>query len=199
MIIYLPTRGFEGGRIALGRTQSFLNAIIHSPDVSCYGGCLYILAELCPILVCTSPRGLLNIAPGSSDNPQVSFTGWPFVLHQGGALSLDDRPHFGRLGVKLIVSLLGIFAAGNQGCAVHGVSENFPLLCGRNFGLWGIELFLKSLRKLWHEVWLWHLADLYTRVTLFLSAMEPLWLQYDLATHQGVVCVAISAVVRARV
>ena len=47
----------------------------HSPDVPCYGGCRYILAELCPILVCTSPRGLLNLAPGSPENLQVSFAG----------------------------------------------------------------------------------------------------------------------------
>ena len=72
---YRPTRRFEGRRLALGGTQCLLNAIIHSPDVSCYGGCLYILAELCPILVCTSPRGLLNLAPGSSENLQVPFAG----------------------------------------------------------------------------------------------------------------------------
>ena len=32
-------------------------------------------AELCPILICTSPRGLLNLVPGSSDNLQVPFAG----------------------------------------------------------------------------------------------------------------------------
>ena len=32
---------------------------------------------------------------------------------------------------------------------------------------------------------------------LFFGAMEPLWLQPDLATHQRVVCVAIRTVVRA--
>ena len=74
------------GRLALGRTQCLLNAIVHSPDVPCYGGCLYILAELCPILARTSPRGLLNLAPGSSDNLQVPFVGWLFVFNQGGAL-----------------------------------------------------------------------------------------------------------------
>ena len=72
---HLPTRGFERGRLALGRTQCLLHAIVHSPDVPCYGGCLYILAELCPILVRTSPRGLLNLAPGSSENLQVPFAG----------------------------------------------------------------------------------------------------------------------------
>ena len=72
---YHPTRGFEGGGLALGRSQCFLNAIVNSPDVPCYGSCLYILDELCPILVCTSPRGLLNLAPGSSDNLQVPFAG----------------------------------------------------------------------------------------------------------------------------
>ena len=72
---YLPTGGFEGVRLAMGRTQCLLNAIVHSPDVPCYGGCLYILAELCPILVRTSPCGLLNLAPGSSDNLQVPFAG----------------------------------------------------------------------------------------------------------------------------
>ena len=70
---YVPTRGFERGRRALGGTQCLLNAIVHSPDVPCYGGCL--LAELCPILVRTSSRGLLNIAPGSSENLQVPFAG----------------------------------------------------------------------------------------------------------------------------
>ena len=100
-----PTRRFEGGRLALGRTQCLRNAIIHSHDVSCYGGCLYSLAELCPILVCISPRGLLNLAPGSSENLQVPFDGWPFVLNQGFALSLDDGSHFGRSGVRPIVSL----------------------------------------------------------------------------------------------
>ena len=35
------------GCLALGRTQCHRNAIVHSPDVPCYGGCLYILAELC--------------------------------------------------------------------------------------------------------------------------------------------------------
>ena len=64
-----PTRGFEGeARLALGRTQCLLNDIVHSPDVPCYGGCLYILAQLCPIHVCTSPRGLSNLAPGTSAN-----------------------------------------------------------------------------------------------------------------------------------
>ena len=38
---YLPTRGFEGGRLALGRTQCLLNAIVHSPDVPCYVMYLY--------------------------------------------------------------------------------------------------------------------------------------------------------------
>ena len=33
---------------------------------------------------------------------------------------------------------------GSQGYAVHGVSENFPLLCGRVFGLWGTELSLSK-------------------------------------------------------
>ena len=78
---YLPTRLFEGeggGRLALGRTQCLLNAIVHSPDVPCYGGCLYILAELRPILICTSPHSLLNLAPGSSENLQVPFAGWLF-------------------------------------------------------------------------------------------------------------------------
>ena len=62
----------------MGTTQCLLNAIVYSPGVPCYGGCLYILAELCPILVCTdctSPRCLLNLAPGSSENRQVSFAG----------------------------------------------------------------------------------------------------------------------------
>ena len=27
---------------------------------------------------------------------------------------------------------------------MHGVSENFPLLCGRVFGLWGTELSLSK-------------------------------------------------------
>ena len=72
---YLPTRIFERGCLALGRTKCLLNAIVHSPDVPCYGGCLYILAELCPILVRTSPRGLLNLAPGSSEKLQVPFAG----------------------------------------------------------------------------------------------------------------------------
>ena len=63
---YLHTGGFERGRLVLSRTQCLLNVIVHSPDVLCYGGCLYILAELCPILVRTSPRGLLNLATGSS-------------------------------------------------------------------------------------------------------------------------------------
>ena len=72
---YLTTRRCKRGRLALGRTQCLLNATVHSPDVPCYGGCLYILAELCPILVRTSPRGLLNLAPGSSENLQVPFAG----------------------------------------------------------------------------------------------------------------------------
>ena len=38
---YLPTIGFERGRLGLGRTQCLLNLIVHSPDVPCYGGCLY--------------------------------------------------------------------------------------------------------------------------------------------------------------
>ena len=62
---YLPTRGFEGSRLALDRTQCLLNAIVYAFDVLCYGGCLYILAELCTILVRTSPRGLLNLAPAA--------------------------------------------------------------------------------------------------------------------------------------
>ena len=72
---YLPIRGFEGGRLALGRTQCLRNAIVHSSDVPCYGGCLYILAKLCPILVRTSLRGLFNLAPGSSENLQVPYAG----------------------------------------------------------------------------------------------------------------------------
>ena len=133
---YLPIRGIEGRRLALGRTQCLLHAIIHSPDVPSYGGCIYILAELCPILVCTSPRGLLNLVSGSSDNLQVPFAGWLIVLNQGGALSFDDGSHFGRLVVKPVVNIWGLVLECSQGCAVHGVSENFPLLCGRIFGMW---------------------------------------------------------------
>ena len=55
----------------MGRTQRLLNAIVHSPDVPCYDGCLYILTELCAILVRTSPHGLSNLAPGSSENMHV--------------------------------------------------------------------------------------------------------------------------------
>ena len=82
---------------------------------------------------------------------------------------------------------------------MHGVSENFPLLCGRVFGRatpdslskasancdmrFGCDILLTSIRD--------------SGVPLFLSAMEPLWLQPDLATHQVVVCVAIRTVVRA--
>ena len=135
------------GRLALGWTQCLLNDIIDSPDVSCYGGCLYIPAELCPILVCTSPRGLLNLAPGSSENLQVPFAGRPFVLNHGFALCLDDVSHVGRLGVKPTANLWGLFPEGSQVCAVHGVSENFPLLCGRVFGLCCPEFSLKSVRK----------------------------------------------------
>ena len=72
---YLPTRGYEVGHLVLGRTQCLLNAILNSSDVPCYGGGLYILAELCPILVLTSPRGLLNLALGSFENLQVPFVG----------------------------------------------------------------------------------------------------------------------------
>ena len=63
--------------LAVGRSQCLLNTIVglHSPDVPCYGGCLDILAELYPILVRTSPRGLLNLAPGSNENLQVPFDG----------------------------------------------------------------------------------------------------------------------------
>ena len=43
---YLPSRGFEGG-LALGRTQCLLNAIIHSLEVPCYGGSLYISWLIC--------------------------------------------------------------------------------------------------------------------------------------------------------
>ena len=39
------------------------------------GGCMYTLAALCPILIRTSLRGLLNLAPGSSENMQVPFAG----------------------------------------------------------------------------------------------------------------------------
>ena len=48
----------------------------------------YILAELCPVLVCTSPRILSNLAHGSSENLQDPFDGGLFVFNQGGALSL---------------------------------------------------------------------------------------------------------------
>ena len=73
---YLPTIEDLRVRLALGRTlQCRLNAIVHSPAVPCYGGSLYILAKQCPILVRTSPRGLLNVAPGSSENMQVPFAG----------------------------------------------------------------------------------------------------------------------------
>ena len=49
---YLPTRGFEGAVLLWVRS---------------YGGCLYILAELCPILVGTSPRDVFNLAHGNSE------------------------------------------------------------------------------------------------------------------------------------
>ena len=69
---YRPTRRFEGGVLLY---QCLVNAIIHSPDVSCHAGCLYIVAGLCPILVCTLHRGVLNLAPGSYANLQVPFAG----------------------------------------------------------------------------------------------------------------------------
>ena len=67
---YLPTRGFERGRIrlALYRTQCI-------PLMFPVIAAVCIMAELCTILVRTSPRGLLNFAPGSSENLQVPFAG----------------------------------------------------------------------------------------------------------------------------
>ena len=135
------------GRLALGRTQCLLNAIIPFPDFSCFGGCQYILAELCPILVCTSPRGLLNLAPGSSENLQVPLAGLPYVLNQGFALSLDDGSHFGRLGVKPIVSLWCIFPEGSL-CGAWCLGEFPTSLWQSGVGLWGTEFSLKSLREL---------------------------------------------------
>ena len=104
---YLPIGVFEVGCPVLGRTQYplILNVI---PLMFPVMAAVCILAELCPILVCTSHHGLLNLALGSSQNLQVPFAAWLFVLNPGG-----DGSHFGRLGViKPIVSLRGSFPEG---------------------------------------------------------------------------------------
>ena len=51
--------------------------------------------------------------------------------------------------------------------------------------------------SLLHKVWLAHLADVDARIPLLLATMVPLGLELDLAAHQGVVCVAVRAVVGA--
>ena len=83
---------------------------------------------------------------------------------------------------------------------VHGVSEHFQPPCGIVFGLWGNEISLSLSLSLYLSLYIYiylSLAATNTRVPLFLSAMDPLWLQPDRATHQGVVCVASRTVVRA--
>jgi len=51
--------------------------------------------------------------------------------------------------------------------------------------------------KLLHKVWLAQLADINARIPLLLAAVIPLGLELDLAAHQGVVCIAVRAVIRA--
>ncbi|CAE1245838.1 unnamed protein product [Acanthosepion pharaonis] len=55
-------------------------------------------------------------------------------------------------------------------------------------------LVLKPLGKLLHKAWLAYLADINARIPLLLATAEPLELEFDLAEHQGVVCVTVRAV-----
>ena len=86
---------------------------------------------------------------------------------------------------------------GSQSSAVHSVTQNFPLLCGRVTRLQGSRFLLKGLSELLPEVWLRHLADIDMRDPLCLCAVEFLWLYPDLTAHQGVVCITVRTMVRA--
>lgn len=79
---------------------------------------------------------------------------------------------------------------------MRGVPQGRALLRGRVSGSRACPLVLKPLEKPLHKVWLAHLAGINARILLLLAAMELLWLEPDLAAHQGVVCIAVSAVLR---
>ena len=63
-----PGRKSEGGGHDQGRSQCFLDAAVHSPNVPRYGGRLDVLAEFCSVFVCAAPSILLSLAPGNPEN-----------------------------------------------------------------------------------------------------------------------------------
>ena len=58
-------------------------------------------------------------------------------------------------------------------------------------------MILKPLSKLLFKIRLAQLSDINTRAPFLLATVEPFRMEPDLATHQGVVCVTVRAVVRA--
>ena len=58
-------------------------------------------------------------------------------------------------------------------------------------------MILKPLSKLLFKIRLAQLNDINTRAPFLLATVEPFRMEPDLATHQGVVCVTVRAVVRA--
>ena len=85
-----PARRCEGSSLVQGRSQCLLDAIVHSPDVSLYGGRLDVLAEFCPVFVCAAPSSLLSLAPGNPENLWVPLAGCAFVLCEGSSLGFND-------------------------------------------------------------------------------------------------------------
>ena len=64
----LSSGGLQGRSLARDWHERFLDAIVHPSDVTCDGGCLYVVAELCSELVGAASGCLLDVAPSSPES-----------------------------------------------------------------------------------------------------------------------------------
>ena len=100
-----PSGRFEWANIALDWPECFLDAIVHSSDVLCYGGRLNIFAELGPVLVGTAPSCVLDFAPCSPENLEVLLIWGHIVQCECGALGFNYEGKLRRIGFKQVLRL----------------------------------------------------------------------------------------------
>ena len=174
---YFPSGGFEGGCLALDLSSCLSNAIIHWCSL------------MFPVAAAVWVYSLSCVRYSLAQRLAVCWALLLAALRICRFFSLEECLYSAT--TARLVSITGVISvdlASNQSCIFEVffqkianavrcmVSRSVPLRCDRVSGLWDAKFSLKHRRKLFHEVWLKHLANIDAGVPLFLGAIDPPWL-----------------------
>ena len=97
---------------ALHWTYGLFYSIIHALPIAFVSTDLYVIAQLKPKCICTTPRNLLDFVSGRPKHWECPLTGRNFVGGKGTSLLVNEGLYLFQEGLKLICCRCLFFAKG---------------------------------------------------------------------------------------